>query len=78
MAKPVLLEGSAENVLSEVSTEDLYRELLVRFGEDPSRDGLLRTPERVRKAILLAAGRSARQLMLPHWEAVPESWTGAS
>jgi GTP cyclohydrolase I len=51
MAKPVLLEGSAENVLSEVSTEDIYRELLGRFGEDPARDGLLRTPERVRKSM---------------------------
>ena len=33
------------------STEELVRELLVRIGEDPNRDGLLRTPERVTKAL---------------------------
>ncbi len=37
--------------LSEVSTEDLYRELVYRFDRDPSRDGLLRTPERAAKAM---------------------------
>jgi len=30
---------------------DLYRELLVHIGEDPQRDGLLRTPERAAKAM---------------------------
>ena len=50
MAKPILVEGSTEN-LSEFSSEDLYRELIVRFGEDPTRDGLLRTPERVTRAM---------------------------
>jgi len=34
-----------------VSTEELYRELLVRIGEDPNRDGLLRTPERMEKSM---------------------------
>ena len=33
--------------LSEISTRELYRELLVRIGEDPNRDGLIRTPERM-------------------------------
>ena len=51
MAKPILVQGSTENVLSEFSTEDLYREMIGRFGEDPTRDGLLRTPERVQKAM---------------------------
>ena len=37
-------------LLDSVSTQDLYRELLVRIGEDPTRDGLLRTPERKREA----------------------------
>ncbi|MDE1175251.1 MAG: GTP cyclohydrolase I FolE [Edaphobacter sp.] len=37
--------------LSDVSTQDLYREILTRIGEDPSRDGLLRTPERMEKAM---------------------------
>jgi GTP cyclohydrolase I len=33
--------------LSGVSFADLVREMLVRLGEDPERDGLLRTPDRV-------------------------------
>ena len=37
--------------LSEVSTEDLYRELIYRFDRDPTRDGLVRTPERAAKAM---------------------------
>lgn len=36
--------------LSEVPTKDLYRELLRRMGEDPDRDGLLRTPERLERS----------------------------
>ena len=39
------------NTLSSASTEDLYRELLLRLGEDPTRDGLLRTPERMEKSM---------------------------
>jgi GTP cyclohydrolase I len=31
--------------------EDLTRELLERLGEDPARDGLVRTPERMAKAL---------------------------
>jgi GTP cyclohydrolase I len=37
--------------LEGVSTQDLYRELLVRIGEDPTRDGLQRTPERMEKSL---------------------------
>ncbi|HKO19513.1 MAG TPA: GTP cyclohydrolase I FolE [Acidobacteriaceae bacterium] len=37
--------------LASASTEDLYRELLVRIGEDPTRDGLLDTPMRMEKAL---------------------------
>ena len=37
--------------LSGISTETMYRELLVRMGEDPERDGLLRTPERVERSM---------------------------
>jgi GTP cyclohydrolase I len=37
--------------LASASTEDLYRELLARIGEDPTRDGLLRTPERMEKSM---------------------------
>ena len=37
--------------LTSASLEDLTRELLVRLGEDPKREGLVRTPERFAKAI---------------------------
>jgi GTP cyclohydrolase IA len=37
--------------LDSISTQDLYRELLIRIGEDPTRDGLLRTPERMEKSM---------------------------
>jgi GTP cyclohydrolase I len=33
------------------STQELYREILSRFNEDPNRDGLLATPGRVEKAM---------------------------
>jgi GTP cyclohydrolase I len=36
--------------LTSASFEDLVREMLVRLGEDPQREGLVRTPERVQKA----------------------------
>jgi GTP cyclohydrolase I len=36
--------------LTSASFEELVREMLVRLGEDPQREGLLRTPERVQKA----------------------------
>ncbi len=53
-------KGAAKNLkeevllktgLDDVSTQDIYRELLRRFDEDPTRDGLIRTPERVEKAM---------------------------
>ncbi len=37
--------------LTSASTQELLRELLVRLGEDPERDGLVRTPERMQKAL---------------------------
>ena len=37
--------------LDTVSTQDLFREILLRIGEDPTRDGLLRTPERMEKSM---------------------------
>jgi GTP cyclohydrolase IA len=36
--------------LTSASFEELVREMLVRLGEDPEREGLLRTPARVRQA----------------------------
>lgn len=37
--------------LAASSTQELLRELLMRLGEDPDRDGLLRTPERMQKSL---------------------------
>jgi len=37
--------------LTSASFEELVRELIVRIGEDPEREGLLRTPERVHRAM---------------------------
>jgi len=36
--------------LTSASFEELVREMIVRLGEDPTREGLLRTPERVQRA----------------------------
>ena len=36
--------------LTSASYEELVREMIVRLGEDPEREGLTRTPERVKKA----------------------------
>jgi len=37
--------------LTSASYEELVREMLIRLGEDPDREGLSRTPERVEKAM---------------------------
>ena len=42
--------GTENPTLTSASFEDLVKEMLVRLGEDPQREGLLRTPERVKKA----------------------------
>jgi GTP cyclohydrolase I len=49
-------EQSVESIigrtgLEEIPTQELYKELIRRFDEDPSRDGLLRTPERMEKSM---------------------------
>jgi GTP cyclohydrolase I len=37
--------------LADASTQEIYSELLTRLGEDPMRDGLLKTPERVERSM---------------------------
>jgi GTP cyclohydrolase I len=45
------MKQAAENpTLTSASFEELIKEMLVRLGEDPQREGLVRTPERVKKA----------------------------
>ena len=39
------------STLTSASFEDLVQEMLVRLGEDPHREGLQQTPERVRKSM---------------------------
>jgi GTP cyclohydrolase I len=43
--------GSPAKGLERYSTQQLYREVLARLDEDPTRDGLLKTPERIEKAM---------------------------
>jgi GTP cyclohydrolase I len=57
MAQPIAVSKSVRRIaqiddgLSGFSTQEMYREILSRLGEDPDRDGLLTTPERVEKAM---------------------------
>ena len=39
------------STLTSATFEDLVQEMLVRLGEDPNREGLLQTPERVHKSM---------------------------
>ena len=36
---------------SEIELKELVREMLIRLGEEPDREGLVKTPERVEKAL---------------------------
>src|SRR6201984_207560 len=50
--KTIPAEKSKEApTLTSASYEELMREILVRLGEDPAREGLASTPERVHKAM---------------------------
>jgi GTP cyclohydrolase I len=53
--RTVLEENSAVDqetrTAAGLTTQEIYRELLRRIGEDPARDGLAETPERVEKAM---------------------------
>jgi GTP cyclohydrolase I len=51
ITKPTRESIKMDQSLSEFSTQEIYRELLSRLGEDPTRDGLLATPGRVEKSM---------------------------
>jgi GTP cyclohydrolase I len=51
VSKPIRRPAAIDEGLSGFSTQEIYRELLGRLGEDPGRDGLLATPERMEKAM---------------------------
>ncbi len=57
MAQPIAVTKSIRRAvesdagLSGFSTQEMYREILSRLGEDPSRDGLAATPVRVEKSM---------------------------
>jgi GTP cyclohydrolase I len=51
MARPTIVRKSMTTGLENISTQDMYREIIRRFDEDPTRDGLEQTPERVEKAL---------------------------
>jgi GTP cyclohydrolase IA len=45
------MKPQTDLTLTSATYADLVREMLVRLGEDPNRDGLQRTPERVQRAM---------------------------
>jgi GTP cyclohydrolase I len=51
VSKPIRRAVEMEEGLSGFTTQEMYREILSRLGEDPTRDGLERTPERVEKSM---------------------------
>ena len=56
MARPMIVSKTVRRAadregLSGFTTQEMYREILSRLGEDPDRDGLRLTPERVEKAL---------------------------
>ena len=51
MISEARLPETGADPLSALSDQDLYRELIRRVGEDPTRDGLRRTPERMEKSM---------------------------
>ena len=49
------------STLTSATFEDLVQEMLVRLGEDPNREGLQRTPERVHKSMKFLTPRLHRR-----------------
>jgi GTP cyclohydrolase I len=50
VAKETMTLSTEPTTVTSATFEDLVREMIVRLGEDPEREGLARTPERVHRA----------------------------
>ncbi|HXB61821.1 MAG TPA: GTP cyclohydrolase I FolE [Acidobacteriaceae bacterium] len=44
-------KDESPRLLADATTQEIYAEILKRYDKDPTRDGLLRTPERMEKAM---------------------------
>src|ERR1039457_3723424 len=51
VSKPIRRAVEADEELSSITTQEMYREILARLGEDPAREGLVATPSRVEKSM---------------------------
>ena len=51
VSKPIRRAVEIDEGLSGFTTQEMYREILSRLGEDVSRDGLVNTPARVEKSM---------------------------
>jgi GTP cyclohydrolase IA len=51
VSKPIRRAVEADEGLGGFTTQEMYREILSRLGEDPARDGLVATPSRVEKSM---------------------------
>src|SRR5579863_1552138 len=49
--EPTMKASTESPTLTSASFEDLVQEMIVRLGEDPNREGLQQTPQRVRKSL---------------------------
>jgi len=52
VSEPGLAAATETRTAASLTTQELYRELLARLVDDPTRDGLAETPERVEKAMV--------------------------
>ena len=63
-SQEIMTESVESTSLTSASFEELARELLVRLGEDPTREGLVRTPNRVHRTMSFSP-RDIRRIPKP-------------